>query len=101
METGSLWLLSFRKKSISTPPFYPSQCGGEGGKLGFRAVRALIRLLLWVFYRRIDVVGMEHFPAEGGVIIAANHHNSIIDAMLVLAVSPRRPRQLANAPLFK
>ena len=73
--------------------------GGEG--LGFRAVRALMRLLLWVFYRRIDVVGLEHFPGDGGVIIAANHHNSIIDAMLVIAVSPRRPRQLANAPLFR
>src|SRR5512132_1441021 len=27
METGSLWLLSLRKKSISTPPFYSSEVG--------------------------------------------------------------------------
>lgn len=69
--------------------------------MAFRALRGLIRLLLWLFYRRIDVVGMEHFPASGGVIIAANHHNSIIDAMLLIAVAPRRLRPLANAPLFR
>jgi 1-acyl-sn-glycerol-3-phosphate acyltransferase len=71
------------------------------GSAGFAAVRGLVRLLLWVFYRRIDVVGAERIPAGGGLIVAANHHNSIVDAMLLLAAVPRRLRPLAKAQLFE
>ena len=68
---------------------------------GYAPVRALARFLLYLFYRRIEVVGAEHVPAAGPLIVAANHHNSIVDAMLLLAVIPRSLRTLANAPLFR
>src|SRR5262252_593316 len=67
----------------------------------YRAVRALSRFLLWLFYRRIDVVGRERIPERGGVIIAANHHNSLVDAMLILVTVPRPVTVLAKAPLFR
>jgi len=63
-------------------------------------VRAFVRLLLALFYWRIDVVGIENVPADGGLVVAANHHNSVVDAMLLVARLPRRIRTLANAPLF-
>jgi len=72
----------------------------EGGT-GYRLVRALTRWLLKLFYAHIEVVGSEHVPAAGSLIIAANHHNSIVDAMILLAVMPRPLRVLANAPLFR
>ncbi len=72
----------------------------EAGGPGYAAVRALARFLLVLFYRRIDVVGIENVPAEGGLVVAANHHNSVVDAMLLIARLPRRVRTLANAPLF-
>jgi len=75
--------------------------GDDAGPAGFAAVRGLLRLLLRVFYRRIEVIGAERVPASGGLIVAANHHNSVVDAMLLLAVVPRRLRTLANAPLFQ
>jgi len=56
---------------------------------------------LWLFYRRIDVIGREHIPDRGGVIIAANHHNSLVDAMLIIATAPRPVTALAKAPLFR
>jgi glycerol-3-phosphate O-acyltransferase/dihydroxyacetone phosphate acyltransferase len=56
---------------------------------------------LWLFYRRIDVVGRERVPESGGVIITANHHNSLVDAMLIIATVPRAVTVLANAPLFR
>ena len=56
--------------------------------------------MLSLFYRRIEVVGAEHIPRSGPLIVAANHHNSVVDAMLVLAVFPRRLRTLAKRPLF-
>jgi len=69
--------------------------------VAYRVVRVLVRLLLWLFYRRIDVVGRERIPASGGVIIAANHHNSVVDAMLIIVTVPRAVTVLANAPLFR
>src|SRR5437660_95272 len=71
------------------------------GSLAYRGIRGLIRLLLWLFYRRIEVVGREHIPERGGVIIAANHHNSLVDAMLIIATVPRAVTVLAKAPLFR
>ncbi len=69
--------------------------------MGYRLVRALSRALLGLFYRRIDVVGAERLPASGPLIVAANHHNSVVDAMLLVAVLPRRLRTLAKAQLFR
>src|SRR5262245_9787170 len=68
---------------------------------GYSLVRGLVWLLLRLFHRRIEVLGREHVPAEGPLIVAANHHNSVVDAMLLIDVLPRRLHALANAPLFK
>lgn len=69
--------------------------------MGYRLVRGVIRVLLRLFYRRVDVVGAERIPARGPVIIAANHHNSLVDPMLIIGTFPRRITVLANAPLFR
>src|SRR2546422_1828095 len=89
-----------------TPGSRPAPAGSARaphtrGSLAYRGVRGLIRLLLWLFYRRIDVVGRERIPESGGVIVAANHHNSLVDAMLIIATVPRAITVLANAPLFR
>jgi 1-acyl-sn-glycerol-3-phosphate acyltransferase len=69
--------------------------------MGYRLVRGFIRLLLRLFYRRVDVVGAERIPSSGPLIIAANHHNSLVDPMLIIGTFPRRITVLANAPLFR
>lgn len=69
--------------------------------MGYRLVRLVIRVLLRLFYRRIDVVGRPRIPMTGPLIVAANHHNSVVDAMLIVATFPRPVRVLANAPLFR
>jgi glycerol-3-phosphate O-acyltransferase / dihydroxyacetone phosphate acyltransferase len=69
--------------------------------ISYAVVCSLARVLLGLFYERIDVVGAERVPPTGPLIVAANHHNSLVDAMLLLAVVPRRLRTLANAPLFR
>ena len=57
----------------------------------------LYRWLRWVagvalrwYYRRIDVVGLERVPADAPLLIAANHPNQLVDAMLV-AYALQRP----------
>jgi 1-acyl-sn-glycerol-3-phosphate acyltransferase len=72
-----------------------------GTPISYALVRFLVRGLLALFYRRLDVVAGERIPATGPLVVAANHHNSLVDAMLLLAVVPRRLRTLANAPLFR
>jgi glycerol-3-phosphate O-acyltransferase / dihydroxyacetone phosphate acyltransferase len=68
--------------------------------MGPGLIRALVRALLAVFYRRIDVVGLEHVPAGGPLIVTANHGNGLVDPMLLLAALPRRLRPLAKSGLF-
>lgn len=58
-------------------------------------------MLLWLFYRRIDVVGADRLPRAGPVVVGANHHNAVVDAMLVVATLAQPVKVLANAPLFR
>lgn len=53
-----------------------------------------------MFYRRVDVIGAERVPRTGPLIVAANHHNALVDGVLLLAVWPRRLVSVAKAPLF-
>jgi glycerol-3-phosphate O-acyltransferase / dihydroxyacetone phosphate acyltransferase len=69
--------------------------------LGYRLVRRLAGALLGLFYRRVEIVGAERIPAAGPLVLAANHHNALVDPMLLLAAVPRRLRPLAKAPLFR
>jgi 1-acyl-sn-glycerol-3-phosphate acyltransferase len=73
----------------------------ETGSGGYALVRALSRILLGIFYERVEVVGEENVPPEGPLVVAANHHNSIVDAMILMAAFRRPLRVLANAPLFR
>jgi glycerol-3-phosphate O-acyltransferase / dihydroxyacetone phosphate acyltransferase len=69
--------------------------------MAYQILRALSRLLLSLFYGKIEVVGGEHIPARGPLIIAANHHNSLVDPMLIMTAVRRRLVILAAAPLFR
>jgi glycerol-3-phosphate O-acyltransferase / dihydroxyacetone phosphate acyltransferase len=68
--------------------------------MGYRLVRVVAALLLWLFYRRIETIHAQRIAATGPVVIAANHHNALVDAMLIVASVPRRITPLAKAPLF-
>jgi 1-acyl-sn-glycerol-3-phosphate acyltransferase len=47
--------------------------------------RAGIRL----FFDRVEVDGLEHVPAEGPLLVVANHTNGLVDGLLLLSVLPR------------
>ncbi len=68
---------------------------------GYRLVRTLARILLGLFYRRIDVVGAERVPPDGPLIVAANHQNALVDPMLLMTSLARPLVPLAKAPLFR
>src|SRR5215210_2966658 len=64
-----------------------------------RIITAFFRFCLRVFYKRIELMGLEHVP-EGGVIFAVNHPNALVDPLFLLCFAPRRVSFLAKAPLF-
>jgi len=66
-----------------------------------RAAHALARILLAVFYRSVEMQGLERVPERGPVLFVANHGNALVDPMVLLAVLPRLPRFLAKHTLWK
>ncbi|HKK69730.1 MAG TPA: lysophospholipid acyltransferase family protein [Candidatus Krumholzibacteria bacterium] len=63
-------------------------------------LRTLARLIAGVYFRRIEVVGAENVPARGPVILAANHPQSITDAMILGLASRRIVHYVAHSGLF-
>jgi 1-acyl-sn-glycerol-3-phosphate acyltransferase len=64
------------------------------------AVTAFFHLCLRVFFRRIELLGVERVPA-GPVIFAVNHPNGLVDPLFLLCYAPAPVSFLAKAPLFR
>jgi len=69
--------------------------------IAYRLLRALGRLALRWFYRDIEVVGMERLPVEGPVLLASNHPNALVDALVVGCTLPRPVVLTAKATLLE
>ncbi|HKR65845.1 MAG TPA: lysophospholipid acyltransferase family protein [Thermoanaerobaculia bacterium] len=65
------------------------------------AITAFFRICLRVFFRRIELVGLERIPQTGAVIFAVNHPNGLVDPLFLLCFAPRPVSFLAKAPLFR
>jgi len=62
---------------------------------------ALCRLLLRIFFRRIEVVGKENLPSRGPVVFILNHPNGLLDPLFILCMAGRPVSLLAKEPLFR
>ena len=60
-----------------------------------------LRLVVRVFFAKVEVTGIEHVPEEGGGIIVAWHPNGLIDGLLILTSSPQPVVFGARDGLFK
>ncbi len=58
------------------------------------------RFLVSIFFRRVEIVGEGRLPVSGPVVLVANHVNSLVDPLLLIAASPRPLRFLAKSTLF-
>jgi glycerol-3-phosphate O-acyltransferase/dihydroxyacetone phosphate acyltransferase len=65
-----------------------------------RIICSVLRLALRVYYRRIEVAGLEHVPRDSPVIFVLNHPNALVDPAFLLCLAPRRVAFVAKAPLF-
>jgi glycerol-3-phosphate O-acyltransferase/dihydroxyacetone phosphate acyltransferase len=65
-----------------------------------RIITAFFRACLRIFFRRIEIAGLERVPADGPIVFAVNHPNGLVDPLFLLCFAPRPVSFLAKAPLF-
>lgn len=65
-----------------------------------RSIGPFARALAFLMFRRVEVQGRGNIPAEGSIMIIANHENNLVDPMLLFAFTGLRPRFLAKHTLF-
>jgi 1-acyl-sn-glycerol-3-phosphate acyltransferase len=66
-----------------------------------RVIVGLLRLALRIYFRRIEITGVEHVPLGTPVIFVLNHPNALVDPVFLLCLAPRPVSFLAKAPLFR
>ncbi len=66
-----------------------------------KIIVAILKLILRVFFRRIEINGLERVPDDGPVMFVLNHPNGLVDPVFILTLSPRKVSFLAKSTLFK
>ncbi len=62
--------------------------------------RGLVRLVVRLYYPRIEVESAGSLPEDAQILFVANHANSLIDPVIMGIATGRRIHYLAKAPLF-
>ncbi len=65
----------------------------------YTVLRVIIRGILLV-WRRWEVIGLEHLPAKGGLVVVSNHVSNL-DPVVVGCALTRRIHFMAKVELFK
>ncbi len=55
----------------------------------YRLLTGFLGLLMRAFFRRVEVIGLEHIPKTGGGIVVSWHPNGLVDPGLILTRLPR------------
>src|SRR5271166_40188 len=64
-------------------------------------MRTLARVLVRVFFRRVEVEHGEAITPGVPTVLVANHTNGLVDALLLMSALRRYPRFLGKSTLFK
>jgi 1-acyl-sn-glycerol-3-phosphate acyltransferase len=56
----------------------------------YRAAVTFVRWTLRIFFRKIEVTGLDNVPEKGGGLVVSWHPNALIDAALILVFFPRK-----------
>ncbi len=64
-----------------------------------RVVAWVARFASRLLFRRVEVAGIERYPAGRPVLLVANHFNGFVDPVLIATALGRLPRFIAKAEL--
>ena len=67
----------------------------------FHAFYQYVRLIFFQYYSRVEVNGVKNIPRKEPVILAPNHQNALMDALIVLYSGPQDVVFLARADIFR
>jgi glycerol-3-phosphate O-acyltransferase / dihydroxyacetone phosphate acyltransferase len=68
--------------------------------VAYRFITWLLRLATKVFFRQVEIVGLEHIPNDAPVLFVGNHPNSLIDPILIITSCGRKVHFAAKDTLF-
>lgn len=75
---------------------YPSE-----KSLIYSCIRMLGRIVMAIFFKKIELRHAESIPDEGPVVFVANHPNSIMDALVIGAAIKRKVNYIGHSGLFR
>jgi len=70
-------------------------------QIWFRLVRFYIKIGLFLYAKKIHVVGKENIPKKGAVLFAVNHPNGLVDPLIVTTNNVRTSYFLVKAGAFE
>lgn len=66
-----------------------------------KIIESVLSLILRIFFRRIEVQGLERVTTDGALLFLVNHPNGLVDPLFLFALVPRPVSFLAKSTLFK
>lgn len=66
----------------------------------YKFLKQIIKAALFFFFKKIVVSGKDHIPANGPLILVANHPNTFMDPLLIAAITNQRVGFVGNASIF-
>lgn len=69
--------------------------------LDYWLLQRYAKLCFNLYYRKVEVVNLHNIPANQPVILAPNHQNALMDAMVLVCNTPYQNVFLARADIFK
>lgn len=64
-------------------------------------IRPVVRMVIGLYYSKVEVSNRERIPSRGPILLVANHANSLIDPVLIGIATARPVGFFAKAPLFE
>jgi 1-acyl-sn-glycerol-3-phosphate acyltransferase len=66
----------------------------------YRFIRVVVKMAMAIFFQKVELRNGENVPQRGPVVFVANHPNSIMDALVMGAVTKRKVNYIGHAGLF-
>jgi glycerol-3-phosphate O-acyltransferase / dihydroxyacetone phosphate acyltransferase len=71
------------------------------GSFALWLIHFIFGTAIGIFFRKIELVGAERLPDDGGLLFVSNHPNALIDPALLFVALPRPVAFLAKSTLFQ
>ena len=68
--------------------------------LFYYLIKYLLRYYNYFYFRKIEIIGYENIPKEGGVLFSPNHQGAFLDPLLIGSMTPHKITSLTRSDVF-